>query len=98
MGGHHWPWRPTARRWGRRIQVLSLQPGGEELRERLETTPNEEYQRILRSRPDEVHERLLSHNPPPALRQIAARLRGMDLSAAVRDLGGHDSPTSYTEL
>jgi pyruvate dehydrogenase E1 component len=83
-------WQVLTCKWGRRIQKLFLQPGGQELRERLEAMPNEEYQRMLRSHPDEVHERLLGHDPKPALRQIVAGLSGLELSAAVRDLGGHD--------
>ena len=56
-------WQVLTCKWGRRIQKLFLQPGGRELRERLEAMPNEEYQRMLRSHPGELHERLLGADP-----------------------------------
>jgi pyruvate dehydrogenase E1 component len=83
-------WQVLTCKWGRRIQQLFIQPGGRELRERLEAMPNEEYQRMLRSHPGELHDRLLGPDPKPALRELVAGLSGPELSAAVRDLGGHD--------
>ncbi|MDQ1060265.1 pyruvate dehydrogenase E1 component [Arthrobacter globiformis] len=83
-------WQVLTCKWGRRIQKLFLQPGGRELRERLEAMPNEEYQRMLRSHPGELHDRMLGPDPKPALRDLVAGLSGLELSAAVRDLGGHD--------
>lgn len=83
-------WQVLTCKWGRRIQQLFIQPGGRELRERLEAMPNEEYQRMLRSHPGELHDRLLGPDPKPALRELVAGLSGLELSAAVRDLGGHD--------
>lgn len=83
-------WQVLTCKWGRRLEGLFLQPGGQELRERLERMSNEEYQRMLRSHPDEVHQRLLGEDPGTALAELVAGLSGVELSAAVRDLGGHD--------
>ena len=83
-------WQVLTCKWGTRLQHLFLQPGGVELRERLESMPNEEYQRMLRSHPDEVHERLLGEDAHPALRALANGMTGRKLATAVRDLGGHD--------
>jgi pyruvate dehydrogenase E1 component len=83
-------WQVLTCKWGRRIQKLFTQPGGRELQERLEAMPNEEYQRMLRSHPGELHDRLLGPDPEPALRELVSGLSGLELSAAVRDLGGHD--------
>lgn len=83
-------WQVLTCKWGRRIQELFLQPGGRELQERLESMANEEYQRMLRSHPDEVHARLLGADTNSLLRDLVSGLSGVELSKAVRDLGGHD--------
>ncbi|EAR25506.1 Transketolase [marine actinobacterium PHSC20C1] len=83
-------WQVLTCKWGRRIQSLFTQPGGVELRERLEAMPNEEYQRLLRSHPDEVHARLLGDDASTTLQQLVATLSPHDLAASIRDLGGHD--------
>lgn len=83
-------WQVLTCKWGRRIQQLFLQPGGAELRERLEAMPNEEYQRLLRSHPDEIHARLLGVDSGDGLQQLVMTLDGRELATAIRDLGGHD--------
>ena len=83
-------WQVLTCKWGRRIHALFVQPGGEELRQRLESMANEEYQRLLRSHPDEVHARLLGEEPAPALAQLVQTLSPHELAASIRDLGGHD--------
>ncbi|MGV8852649.1 MAG: transketolase-like TK C-terminal-containing protein [Rhodoglobus sp.] len=83
-------WQVLTCKWGRRIQSLFAADGGPELRERLESMPNEEYQRLLRSHPDEVHARLLGDTPSSALHALVAELTPHELAANIRDLGGHD--------
>ncbi|MET3923146.1 transketolase C-terminal domain-containing protein [Arthrobacter sp. UYEF20] len=83
-------WQVLTCKWGRRLQSLFLQPGGEQLRGRLEDMPNEEFQRLLRTPPQDVRRRLLGEAPDPRLDQLVATLGDRELSAAIRDLGGHD--------
>lgn len=83
-------WQVITRKWGRRITALFERRGGAELRERLETMPNEEYQRMLRVESSEVADRLLAAGGSAELRTLLGSLSDDDLAQAVRDLGGHD--------
>ena len=88
-------WQVITLKWGRLITELFERPGGDALRSRLESMPNEEYQRLLRARPEEVVDRLLG-NPSDrgvdaaALEALVRSIPVADLIHAVRDLGGHD--------
>ncbi|MBV9793720.1 MAG: pyruvate dehydrogenase [Actinobacteria bacterium] len=83
-------WQVSTIKWGRRISALFERPGGAELRARLETMPNEEYQRMLRVRPAEVAGRILGGAGSGELRALLASVEPAELAAAIRDLGGHD--------
>ncbi|MDO5617303.1 transketolase-like TK C-terminal-containing protein [Kocuria sp.] len=86
-------WQVLTCTWGRRLERLFSQPGGEALRERMTQMPNEEYQRILRSHPDEVRERLLAGvegGQAGALAELLSTLSARELAEVVRDLAGHD--------
>jgi pyruvate dehydrogenase E1 component len=52
-------WQVVTLKWGRMITALFEQPGGDELRERLEAMPNEEYQRMLRVDTAQIAERIV---------------------------------------
>ncbi len=65
-------WQVLTVKWGRLISGLFQREGGQELRARLETMPNEEYQRMLRVRPAEIADRIIGDQrqrpaPRPAL-------------------------------
>ncbi|MBM9467968.1 transketolase-like TK C-terminal-containing protein [Nakamurella leprariae] len=83
-------WQVITLKWGRTISALFERPGGEELRERLETMSNEEYQRLLRVDTSLVAERIAGAGASDELRALLASLPAADLAVAVRDLGGHD--------
>lgn len=83
-------WQVVTLKWGRRITELFGRSGGAELRERLETMSNEEYQRMLRVDSSEVADRLLAQGGSDELRALLDSLSKHDLAHAVRDLGGHD--------
>lgn len=87
-------WQVQTLKWGRFISEIFERPGGADLRRRLEEMPNEEYQRMLRVGPDDIAARLLAdHAGVPAsaaLRVLVGSLTSAELSAAIRDLGGHD--------
>ncbi|MBC2935153.1 pyruvate dehydrogenase [Nocardioides sp. zg-1228] len=83
-------WQVVTLKWGRFISELFERPGGQELRQRLEAMPNEEYQRMLRVPDTGVAERILAAQESPALRDLVESLSPEDLAHAVRDLGGHD--------
>jgi pyruvate dehydrogenase E1 component len=83
-------WEVITLKWGRRIGELFAASGGDELRNRLEQMPNEEYQRMLRADTSDVARRLLGDTSSPGLRELVGNLTADDLAGAVRDLGGHD--------
>lgn len=83
-------WQVVTLKWGRRISRLFEQAGGAELRDRLESMPNEEYQRMLRAPDAEVADRILVEGASDALRGLVRSLSDHELAQAIRDLGGHD--------
>ncbi|WP_326645989.1 pyruvate dehydrogenase [Streptosporangium sp. NBC_01755] len=83
-------WQVITLKWGRAITALFERPGGDELRQRLEQMPNEEYQRLLRVDAAEVGPRLVGERGGATLRALVASLPDAELARAVRDLGGHD--------
>jgi pyruvate dehydrogenase E1 component len=81
-------WQVVTVKYGHLLAELFTWPGGNELRTRIDQMPNPEYQRLLRCTPDQLRERLPGGSAP-----VAALIRELDdrtLTAAVRNLGGHD--------
>jgi pyruvate dehydrogenase E1 component len=83
-------WQVITVKWGRMISALFGRPGGDDLRDRLEKMPNEEYQRMLRSDSSELAVRILGDRASESLRALVTSLPGQTLAQAIRDLGGHD--------
>jgi pyruvate dehydrogenase E1 component len=83
-------WQVVTIKWGRLISGLFQRDGGAELRARLETMPNEEYQRMLRVRPTEIADRIIATSGSEELRTLLSTIDPTELAAAIRDLGGHD--------
>lgn len=83
-------WQVVTLKWGRLISELFERPGGQDLRERLERMPNEEYQRILRADLGQIGERVLACGGSEQLRGLMGSVPPAELAAALRDLGGHD--------
>src|SRR5215210_5460813 len=81
-------WQVLTVKYGRRLEALFEQAGGEDLRRRIDEMPNEEYQRLLRAAPAELRERLPGRSA--GLETLVASLPDDELRAAFRDLGGHD--------
>ncbi len=81
-------WGTISLKYGRRLQALFALDGGEALRERIDHMPNEEYQRLLRLPAKELRERLPGGEA--SIERLTADLGDEELSAAFRDLGGHD--------
>lgn len=77
-------------KWGRAITELFGRPGGDELRQRLEDMPNEEYQRLLRVDASQVADRIFGAGGSDGLRALLSSLEPAELAFAIRDLGGHD--------
>jgi pyruvate dehydrogenase E1 component len=81
-------WQVLTVKYGHLLEELFTRPGGNELRGRIDGMANAEYQRLLRCTPAQLRERLPGGNAP-----IASLIRELDdqtLTAAIRNLGGHD--------
>ncbi|MEA2247206.1 MAG: pyruvate dehydrogenase component [Solirubrobacteraceae bacterium] len=84
-------WQVITVKYGRRLEAIYGRDGGEALRRRIDAMTNEEYQRLLRAPAGELRERLPGEGA--ARRDVARVLHDLEddeLTAAVRDLGGHD--------
>jgi pyruvate dehydrogenase E1 component len=84
-------WDVQTVKYGRHLEALFREPGGEALKRRIDTMTNEEYQRLLRRPASCTREALTGTGP--ARREIERAIAELDDDAvriAVRNLGGHD--------
>jgi pyruvate dehydrogenase E1 component len=84
-------WQVITVEFGRLLESLFARPGGDALRQRILDMPNPEYQRLLRCTAAEIRVRLPGEGALDAA--VASFIETLDdatLSAAVRNLGGHD--------
>ncbi|CQD06642.1 pyruvate dehydrogenase E1 component AceE [Mycobacterium europaeum] len=84
-------WQVITVNFGRLLRSLFDRPGGEALRRRIVAMENAEYQRLLRCDAGQIRQRLPGDGPESS--EIAALIAGIDdatLTAAIRNLGGHD--------
>ncbi|MDX6618912.1 MAG: pyruvate dehydrogenase component [Gaiellales bacterium] len=84
-------WETITVKYGRRLRALFERPGGEGLRERIDSMSNEEYQRLLRSPAPELRERLPGDGRARRdVQRVIGELGDAEITAAICDLGGHD--------
>ena len=84
-------WQVLTVKYGRRLGDLFDRPGGDALRERIDTMSNAEYQWLLRHDAGQLRAHLVGDEPLAApLRKVVADVPDHVLHAAFRNLGGHD--------
>ncbi|WP_051466599.1 transketolase-like TK C-terminal-containing protein [Actinomadura oligospora] len=84
-------WQVITVKYGAALEELFRRPGGDALRERIDTMTNPEYQRLLRHTPDRLRELLPGTGPGAgAIRGLLAGVDDDRLAEVVRALGGHD--------
>lgn len=84
-------WHYVTVKYGRRLQALFRQRGGESLRRRIDEMNNAEYQRLLRSPAGELRQRLPStRRGKKDITSIVDSLNDDELVTSIRDLGGHN--------
>lgn len=86
-------WQVLTVKYGAILQELFTRPGGDALRERIDSMTNPEYQRLLRHDPAELRRLIPGQTGRSA--EIAALVDGLDdaqLVEAIGNLGGHDLP------
>ena len=84
-------WQVITVKFGRLLESLFARPSGDALRQRIIEMPNPEYQRLLRCDADEIRRRLPGDGPRSGeISALIATLDDATLTAAIRNLGGHD--------
>lgn len=86
-------WQVLTVKYGAALEELFRRPGGDALRERIDSMTNPEYQRLLRH--DAAELRRLIPGTTQRSAQISALIDGLDdarLVEAIGNLGGHDLP------
>lgn len=84
-------WQVLTVKYGRRLSELFSRPGGQALRRRIDEMPNEEYQRLLRTPGPALRRRLAGRDPSGVgILRLLDDLSDAEVTAALRDLGGHD--------
>ena len=84
-------WQTVSVKYGRRLRELFARDGGDALRERIDTMPNEEYQHLLRTPASGLREKLTgSGRGRRELTRLLGELSDREVAVALRDLGGHD--------
>ncbi len=87
-------WQVLEVKYGTLLEDLFKRPGGMDLRDRIDSMTNPEYQRLLRCDATQIRTRLPGNGRGAAA--IARLLETVDdatVHAAVRNLGGHDHAT-----
>lgn len=84
-------WQVITVKFGHLLETLFTRPGGDALRERILSMPNAEYQRLLRCTAQELRARMPGDDErAPEIATLVAELDDATLTAAIRNLGGHD--------
>jgi pyruvate dehydrogenase E1 component len=84
-------WQVLSVKFGRHLDTLFSEPGGDALQRRIVSMQNAEYQRLLRCDVAELRDRLPGDGPEAgAIARLIARLGDDALIRVIRDLGGHD--------
>ncbi|MFD4671405.1 pyruvate dehydrogenase [Lentzea sp. NPDC058450] len=84
-------WQVITVKYGAALEALFRRPGGEALRDRIDTMTNAEYQRLLRHTPEKLRSLLPGDGPDAArIASLVSDLDDAELATALRSLGGHD--------
>lgn len=87
-------WQVLTVKFGTVLDALFARPGGDDLRTRIVTMSNAEYQRLLRCSADELRARLPGGGRESAgVATLIADLDDATLVRAIGNLGGHDLTT-----
>ena len=85
-------WQVLETKYGRTLQNLFEQPGGDALRQRIDEMSNEEYQAVIRLPGDQIRRHLLHGNVEkyPELASVIQNVPDDTLPKVLSNLGGHD--------
>jgi pyruvate dehydrogenase E1 component len=84
-------WHTLVVKYGRRLEALFADTGGDALRTRIDQMTNGEYQWLLRVPANQLRGRLAGSGPDrQAIERVVDHLDDHEVAAMLRDLGGHD--------
>ena len=84
-------WQVLTVKYGQLLEELFSRPGGPALRDRIDEMSNAEYQRMVRRDPADLRDLLPGEGPgADEVARLIADVPDDELTAAVRNLGGHD--------
>ena len=84
-------WQVLTIKYGRVLEQLLAQPGGDALRARIDAMANLEYQRLLRCTAAQLRDRLPGGgHDADTITTLLNSITDEQLHAAIRNLGGHD--------
>jgi pyruvate dehydrogenase E1 component len=84
-------WQVLTVKYGGLLHSIFARPGGEALRRRIDEMANPEYQRLLRCSAEQLRDRVPGVGADAEeLRDLLAALDDDTVTAAIRNLGGHD--------
>ncbi|MEV7734624.1 pyruvate dehydrogenase [Streptomyces sp. NPDC088921] len=83
-------WQVITLKYGRQLEELFARPGGQELRQRIDTMTNPEYQRLLRCDAGQLRRRLPEGPGADRIRALVEQVEDPALVDAMANLGGHD--------
>jgi len=84
-------WQVLTVKYGALLEELFGREGGAQLRQRIDEMTNPEYQRLLRRPPAQLRQLLPGEGrDAPAIARLLTEVADDQLTAAVRNLGGHD--------
>jgi pyruvate dehydrogenase E1 component len=84
-------WQTITVKYGRLLRELFEREGGGDLRRRIDTMGNEEYQLLLRTPVDQLRARLVGGGRgKTGVERAVSDLDDEQIARAIRDLGGHD--------
>jgi pyruvate dehydrogenase E1 component len=84
-------WHVLEAKYGRRLQAVFRQPGGDALRQRIDDMSNEEYQTLIRLAGPALRPRLIGNGPDAVdVEASVSQVADDDLPSLLADLAGHD--------
>ena len=84
-------WDVQVIKYGRQLEGVFAEPGGETLRRRIDEMTNAEYQHLLRTPRSDLRDELAgSGSERLEIHRAVSDLSDGELASAVRNLGGHD--------
>ena len=93
-------WQVIEAKYGRKLQALFGQPGGEALRRRIDRMANEEYQALIRQDGAQIRRSLLGEKGQgrDELERLLAGIPDAEMPALLSNLGGHDMEELIAKL